>query len=226
MLDTTWSIETPEGITLDLRVAGPVVRAQAWLIDVMIRSAAYISLGIILAMLGRAGMGVFLIVFFLIEWFYPVCFEVLGSGQTLGKRVMGLRVLCEDGSPVSWSVSMTRNILLTADFLPLFYTAGLLAMLLSRNFQRLGDLAAGTLVVYTDRPLAPKALEPLDPLSPSVHLGLAEQRAIVAFAERAPTLTTERSQELADLASDLTGIAGNEGLNRLKRIASGLRGAS
>lgn len=225
MLDTTWSIETPEGITLDLRVAGPIVRAQAWLIDVMIRTAAYISLGIVLAMLGRAGMGVFLIVFFLIEWFYPVCFEVLGSGQTLGKRVMGLRVLCEDGSPVSWSVSMTRNILLTADFLPLAYTAGLLSMLLTRHFQRLGDLAAGTLVIYADRPLESKAMEAIEPLSSHVHLGLAEQRAIVSFAERSQTLTTERAQELAELAVDITGATGAEGFHRLKRIAAGLRGA-
>src|SRR5208282_5922974 len=94
------------------------------------------------------GMGLLLIILFLLEWFYPVAFEVLARGQTPGKKLMDLRVLRADGAPVGWSRSTVRSLLAFADFLPFGFAAGLTAMLVSRRFQRLGDLAAGTVVVH------------------------------------------------------------------------------
>src|SRR5208337_4013190 len=100
------------------------------------------------------------------------------------------------------------------------------AMLLGRRFQRLGDLAAGTLVVHLDPPPAPvpaaDAAEPV--LRPPLPLSLQEQRAVMGFSERAPALTPERARELADLLEPLTGARGDEGVRRLHALARGLRG--
>jgi uncharacterized RDD family membrane protein YckC len=224
MLDTTRAIETPEGVTLDLAPAGPVIRAQAWLWDFLLRLVLYIVLGIACAFLGKMGLGVFSILLFVTEWFYPVLFEVLGGGRTPGKRVAGLRVLMDDGAPVSWSASLARNFLLSADFLPLFYGFGLLSMLLNRDFKRLGDLAAGTVVVHAEPPPPPRRLPRGEIDLPLARLTLDEQRAVVAFAERVPTFSPQRAEELAALAAPLTGEAGAAGVNRLLAFARGLLG--
>lgn len=224
MLDTARPIETPEGITLDLRIAGPVPRAQAWLIDVLIRAAAYLVLGIGFSFLGRAGMGLFFICMFLVEWFYPVICEVFWSGQTPGKKASGLRVLLDDGSPVTWSASLTRNLLLTVDFLPFLYGFGLLSMLLSRDFKRLGDLAAGTVVVHV-RKGGPRVRHfDAEPLPPPCPLSLEDQRAIISFGERAGTFSPQRAEELATLAEPLTGFNGAEGVKKLAGMARALVG--
>jgi uncharacterized RDD family membrane protein YckC len=139
--------ETPEGIDLGLRVAGPISRALAWIIDAFIRYSVLFALSTVLASLLSFGMGLFLILLFLLEWFYPVVFEVV-RGATPGKKAMGLLVVHDNGTPVGWSASMIRNLLRSVDFLPFFYCAGLISILLNSRFKRLGDLAAGTLVVY------------------------------------------------------------------------------
>lgn len=224
MLDTTRSIETPEGVTLDLAPAGPVIRAQAWLWDFLIRAVLYIVYGVGCAFLGKTGLGVWSILVFLTEWFYPVVFEVLGHGRTPGKRVAGLRVMMEDGAPVTWSASLARNFLLAADFMPLFYGAGLLSMLLTRDSRRLGDLAAGTVVVHAEPPPPPRRLPKGEIELPRTRLLLEEQRAVVAFAERLPTFSPQRAEELAALAEPVTGSAGPEGVDRLLDFARGLVG--
>ena len=107
--------------------------------------------------LAGLGQGLMLLGFFLLEWFYPVFFE-LRSGATPGKRAMGLRVVHDDGTPVGAVASVIRNLLRVADFLPLFYAAGLVSCLVDRDFRRLGDLAAGTLVVHSEPPLKPQGI--------------------------------------------------------------------
>ena len=85
MLDTEREVPTPEGIELNLRLAGPVVRALAWATDLLLRSAAFIGLSMPLSMLGRFGAGVLLILWFALEWFYPTVCEVWFNGATPGK---------------------------------------------------------------------------------------------------------------------------------------------
>ncbi|MDX1345733.1 MAG: RDD family protein, partial [Sedimenticolaceae bacterium] len=80
-LDTSCTIETPEGIRLELYPAGPVARGAAWLIDSLIRIGLYIGLALVLGVLGATGTGILLVAVFLLEWFYPVYFE-LRSGST------------------------------------------------------------------------------------------------------------------------------------------------
>ncbi|MEJ2621178.1 MAG: RDD family protein [Candidatus Thiodiazotropha sp.] len=206
-LDTLRQYEIPEGVTLHLRVAGPVVRACAWAIDVSIRALIYLCLAMLLSFLGKLGIGVMLIGFFLIEWFYPVLFE-LHNGATPGKRAMGILVIQENGTPVTPAASVIRNLLRSTDFLPFFYGVGLLTMLSNRSFQRLGDLAAATLVVYRDQVIERKEPATSASQKPPMDLSEEEQLVLLDFAERRDSLSEERRQELAELLSTQTGLQG------------------
>lgn len=218
-LDTLHSVEAPEGVRLSLRAAGPVARFLAFSIDVSVRFVLYSTAGFALAA-GLPDMAGPLIVLLLFagEWGYPVLFEVLRDGQTPGKQVVGLRVVNDDGTPVRWTSSILRNLLLAADLIPGTYLAGLLSALCSRDFRRLGDLAAGTLVVHLE-PGDPPSRVPADvaPLAPPIPLELDEQRALIAFAERASQLSEARAVELAGLATPLLvpGVTPREGLVRM-----------
>ncbi len=176
MLDTAREIPTPEGIELNLRLAGPVARALAWAVDLLLRVAVFGVLGIPLAMLGSVGGGIYLILWFGLEWLYPTVFEVYFGGATPGKRALALMVLHSDGTPVGLSASLTRNLLRAVDFLPFLYGFGLLAMVLSRDFQRLGDIAGGTVVVY--RETGPPARR--DPTGRAPATGKAAERGRAA----------------------------------------------
>lgn len=222
MLDTVYTIETPEGVTLKLRAAGPVVRALAWLIDLGVRSIVY-SLLALLLFLDDLGVGLFLISIFILEWFYPVVFELYYHGATPGKKIMNIKVLQELGRPVNGAASMIRNVLRSVDFLPFLYGLGLMTMLFNKQFKRLGDLAAGTLVVYQDKAPQVLALPQTTPIATPYPLTLTEQRAIIDFAQRAPTLSPQRAAELAELVTPLTG---HSNVNVLYQIAQGLMGRS
>jgi uncharacterized RDD family membrane protein YckC len=205
MIDTIHAVQTPEGVDLALRVAGPVPRALAWGVDFLLQGGIAIALQIALGAFAGFGLGLYLIGLFALLWFYPVLFEVRAHGQTPGKRMMGLRVVQENGTPVGWSASVLRNFLLVADFLPLFYLAGLVAMISDASFRRLGDLAAGTLVVYADAPRARVTPIPdVTPVAPPFPLTLEEQAAVIAFAERASSLSAERVAELSEIPRSLT----------------------
>jgi len=205
MLDTLRRVPTPEGIELTLRLAGPVPRAYAFMLDLLIRGVILLILAQILVFLDRAGTGLLLICYFLIEWIYPVLFELLWNGATPGKRAFSLMVVSDNGTPVTVGASVTRNLLRAVDFMPMLWAFGLLSMLFTRDFKRLGDLAAGTVVVYRDKPRAHGALPEAAPLAPAFALSLAERRAILNFAERHALLTEERADEVAAHAKPLVG---------------------
>lgn len=224
-LDTARHIGTPEGIDLALPVAGPAVRALAWLIDFIVRAGFLMLFSAVAAMLGQFGFGLFLIAFFILEWLFPAWCEVKLDGATPGKKAMGLRVLHDDGTPVRWPAAMTRNLLRAIDILPFVYAFGLLSMLINRDFKRLGDLAANTIVVYREQKPKPLELPAAAPLAPPIVLSLAEQRAVLDFAARSANLTAERAEELAELATPLLGGLGNSSATqRLVRIANHLIG--
>ncbi len=223
MIDTVHAVQTPEGVELDLRVAGPVARALAWLVDAMLRLGLLLAFQTLLAGLGGVGTGLNLIATFSVWWFFPVVFEVYQSGQTPGKRAMGLRVVQEDGTPVGWSASILRNFLRVVDFLPFLYAVGLMSMLIDHSFRRVGDLAAGTLVVYAESSAGPlRDIPEVTPLAPPFPLALEEQRAVIAFVERSVFLTSERAEELAAIPRPLVGD--EEPRARLERLAAFLVG--
>lgn len=224
-LDTREPIETPDGIELPLSPAGPIGRAAAWLIDALIRGAVMFGLAVVLVFLGVFGVAVLLLVWFLINWWYPVLFEMLSDGATPGKKTFGLRVVLANGTPVTWGASVVRNLLRQVDFLPLFYLAGLVTMLISRRFQRLGDLAAGTLVVHATPRHPPRAvLADGEAIEPPFALNADEQRLVLALAERGQRLNPDRAAELASRLSPLTGAGGLAGFARVTAWARAIRG--
>jgi len=224
VLDTVHTVETPEGVRLVLRTAGPVPRALAFFLDLFLRVSFYTVASIAIGFtLPDFFAPLLVIVIFGGEWFYPVLFEVLNQGQTLGKKLVGLRVVNEDGTRVGWSTSLLRNLLLSADLLPGTYMAGLISTLASPSFQRLGDLAAGTLVIHVERPSPELPALEAAPIAPPFSLTLEEQRAVIDFAERAALFSDARADELAALATPLLGAPGSP-RQRLVGMGAWLRG--
>ena len=199
-LDTLLITETPEGIGLSLQPAGLVSRSMAFLLDLLIRLGIDFVILMVTGFLGGTGAGLALIAMFCIEWLYPIAFELGRSGSTPGKKAMGLRVVMDTGLPITPAASFTRNLLRAADFLPFGYGLGLACLLLNRDCKRLGDLAAGTLVVHDKPVVLHDALPPGPSLAPARTLTQREQVAIRSWAGRAKRLTPARFEELAHLA--------------------------
>ena len=224
MLDTLTLVETPEGIALQLRAAGAMPRACAWAADAMIRMAVLWALAAVLALLGTTGIGIYLLLVFALMWLYPVLFEVLRDGQTPGKKLMRLRVINANGTPVTWIASIVRNLMRTVDMLPFGYAFGMISSLVDVRSRRLGDMVAGTLVVHAEAAPKPSAAPPVPAVYPPLTLSLPERAAVVEFAERAATLTPERQRELAALLPMLTHSSGALAVQRLHGMASALLG--
>ena len=219
LIDTLGYYEIPEGVRLEFRLAGPVVRAAAWAIDAAIRALLYLVFTIVFAFMGGVGMALMFIGFFLIEWFYPVLFEIR-DGATPGKKAMGIQVIQDTGVPVTPAASVIRNFLRIADFLPVFYATGLISMMSNREFKRLGDLAAGTLVVYRDDKRE-RVRPPSDQVEkPPLELSEEDQLILMAFSERAEELSAERREELAGLLAGITRRQGEAGVKTLYAYAN------
>ena len=201
-IDTVITAETPEGIAISMRAAGYPVRCMAFLIDAAIRYVIVSGMAAALGYGGRVGTGVLLIIVFLVLWLYPVIFELTPGAATPGKRALGIQVMMANGLPLTPAGCLIRNLMRAVDMLPLFYGLAIVSMLLRRDARRLGDLAAGTLVVYRDRASPTGDFGAALPLQPSVPLTIRQQTAIAAFGWRVTRLTPERAEEIAVLAAD------------------------
>ncbi len=148
---TTLQITTPEGITFSLNLAGPVTRFLAWVIDLaciwvaMVTTSTLISIFEIIS--PDFASGIMMLAYFIIQIGYGITFEWFWRGQTIGKRLLKLRVMDVQGLHLHFSQIVIRNLLRFVDSLPLFYLVGGLSCLISRQVQRLGDIAANTIVV-------------------------------------------------------------------------------
>jgi uncharacterized RDD family membrane protein YckC len=144
-------ISTPEGVDVELTLAGIGSRFIAAILDLLVQGAVLLAAAIALGVLGGNGTGlataVFSILFFLVFFAYDVLFEVRSRGRTLGKRWTGLRVVRTGGRPITFVPSCVRNVMRVVDILPAFYAIGMLSIFVTARNQRLGDLAAGTLIV-------------------------------------------------------------------------------
>jgi uncharacterized RDD family membrane protein YckC len=201
-----------------LRPAGLTARCYAFLLDLLVKLAILYVFEIAATFTGRVGIAATLILIFALEWLYPVAFELTRWGATPGKRSLGLRVVMDNGLPVTPAASLTRNLLRAADFLPLFYGFAVVSMLLRRDFKRLGDLAAATLVVYQPRPAARIPDNDIAPLAPAIALLPRDQAAVTALAARAPRLTADRVDELTALAARVAGNEGESGPTVTRRV--------
>jgi uncharacterized RDD family membrane protein YckC len=212
-LDNTTDVETPECIRFRHHVAGPVRRGLAYLIDLVLRLVVVTIAGLLTfgasgveSGTSKASKGLLLLVAFVLEWGWNVLFETFWRGRTVGKRILGLRVVREGGYPVGFIDSMLRNVMRTADFLPVGYVLGVLVMAGDQRFRRLGDRIAGTMVVIespvvTPPPLVltpPASADELGALPHRPPLAADEVEAIELFLRR-PHLSNERRLELAQI---------------------------
>ena len=156
MLDNNLNVHTPEQVRLKLRLAGIGSRAVAQVIDLLILAVVYALFTVSevmwqwLNVFGRATsylVGAAVVISFLIFWGYFIALETALSGQTLGKRVMKIRAVGRDGRPLSFYAAAIRNLLRLVDFLPIGYLVGMIVTMIDGQERRLGDLAAGTVVV-------------------------------------------------------------------------------
>jgi uncharacterized RDD family membrane protein YckC len=199
------TISTPEGVQLALPLAGIGSRFMALLIDLVIGVVAMtIATFATLALVGDvAAEIVSACAFLMITVVYNVVFEVFGGGRTIGKRASRLRVVTDGGGQVGLRASLIRNVIRILEF-ALFYIPALISVLASRNNQRLGDLAAGTLVVRDQA--ASSVVAPSPPfVAPERYsswdvtgIGDEEAAAVRAFLERRSELRPGARRSLAE----------------------------
>lgn len=192
---------TTEKVPFSYRVAGLGSRFLAWLIDalaLLVLGSMGLCLGGVI-MIGRPGLGmaVFIIGQFVVMWGYFLCFEWLWHGQTLGKYVLGIRVIQWRGTAITFFQSAVRNLLRVADSLPipLPLGPGLLGFAVAacnREQRRLGDLAADTLVVHVERNVKPIL---------ALHDARteADRQRLALLRQRLGQLDREQKQTLLDL---------------------------
>ncbi len=225
------TIRTPENIELSYALAGPGSRAAAYFIDLLVMSLVcqlavnlivvafatlFGALGLdsqlwISAIVGLVGFAFYNGYFILLEW--------LLNGQTPGKRLLHIRVIKQGGYALRFFDTLLRNLLRVIDFLPLFYGVGLTSLLFTRDSQRVGDLVAGTLVVYQE-PVETDSLLPEQPAPEELELELsAVQFAAIpdgaislagqylrSRTELAPRPRQDIAAELVDLIRDTSGL--------------------
>lgn len=200
--DDTVTIATPEGVDLELTLAGAGSRFVSALVDLGIQTVLAIATVAVFRGIGGFGQAAVAIITTLVVLGYDIFFEVLASGRTPGKRLNGMRVVRSGGEPVGFLTSGIRNILRVVDFLPFAYVIGATSILATRKNQRLGDLAAGTLVVR-DRPAkavahSEAAAAPVETAAWDTSAITAEEVAAVRrFLERRPEIEAGARAELA-----------------------------
>jgi uncharacterized RDD family membrane protein YckC len=236
-LDTTIEVVTPENIAFEYQLAGPFRRLPAYALDQLIKLGVFFSLavGLLIAsgifgfgfgasIAPAVGVASFLISFFLISWFYGVYFETYFNGRTPGKWACGLRVISDDGHPISGMQALIRNLLRVADLYPAITLGtfdpenplysmipittglvGLTTMIMSKRLQRLGDLAAGTIVVVDERNWALPITRINDQRVPALATFIPADyrtsptmaKVLASYAERRNFLSPGRRREIA-----------------------------
>ena len=147
-LDNRVTFATPEGVTLELILAGLGSRFLARLLDTAIQGALIAALAIAVGASGSPGwlQAIAIVLSFLVLFAYDIILETLNNGRTVGKLAAGIRVVGGNGEPVRFLASAVRNIARILDFLPFLYLIGTISIVATQRGQRVGDLAAGTIV--------------------------------------------------------------------------------
>ena len=220
------TIVTPENVSVTYQLSGIGSRFLALVLDMILQAIASAAL-ILVAFFAVMRMAInwvqvekavraqsgwvfagMMIGLFLIAWGYFIFFETIWNGQTPGKRLLRLRVVREGGQPIDLACAATRNLMRYLDFLPAFYTVGLISIFLSPRYKRLGDYAAGTIVVKERSPrlvqITPRTEPRHAPSSASAFgaisidaLSPGDLAAIRRFAERREKLPLEAQEQIA-----------------------------
>ncbi|MEO8632705.1 MAG: RDD family protein [Chloroflexota bacterium] len=209
-------VETADHVVLRYDLAGGGNRGFAALVDFVLATMIFIGAIFLFTLLTAAigfqtaslFFGIAVLLTFAIAWSYFILFEWLGNGQTIGKRIFGLRVIADDGAPASFTAVLVRNLLRVIDFLPGFYGIGLLAIVVSSRSQRLGDLAAGTFVVRAPRPqLDYFSLRTVTPVGDGAQVAVRvlpgeAQRLVREFVAREAKLAPDHRARVAKQLAD------------------------
>jgi uncharacterized RDD family membrane protein YckC len=207
------TIETPEQTSLEFPLAGIGSRFLAVALDTLLQIAAYVVLFLIktlvasigiLGVLGKQwGLAILAFIVFLVQFGYFSTFEVLWNGQTPGKRWTHLRVIQDSGRPITPYDAILRNLLRIVDSLPSLYAIGIVTMLISKENKRVGDYAAGTVVIH-EKPLegvssiwSVAAPAQAAPTVPSAQLNMDELQLVETFFERRLSLDPEVRRSMA-----------------------------
>ena len=221
----TLTIQTPESVRFQFVLAGVGSRAAAFLVDTVIRYLSILVIFILASLLGSLlpaldPTGIFekfsktwllaiaVLAYGMVDLGYFLFFEALWNGQTPGKRKQGLRVIRSNGQPIGWLESAIRNILRAVDMLVGFYPLGLIVIFFSRNNQRIGDYAAGTVVVVEGKRKAfagrSRSRDTTSLAHPEIenYLALVEPsqyRVLKSFLQRRGEMDEKHRHELARL---------------------------
>ena len=223
LVDSTLKLESFTGVDIELRTAGIYVRGVARFVDDVIKFLIAVGIGLILAPFGKVGVGVATLVGFIMFWFYNVIFEMLRDGVTPGKQLMGLRAVNANGTPIGFNNSMIRSALLFVDALPIFYLFGIVTMAISGSHQRIGDIVAGTVVVYREKPKARNERIPAKAIPAPRGLTTEDRMQFLAYQERFNDLSPERATELAKTLEPLLDKQAGSTVNQVLGIAEGIR---
>jgi uncharacterized RDD family membrane protein YckC len=207
-LDTTVRLVTPERIQFQYPLAGPFRRSLAYFLDlVLILALAFLGLlvSMALALGSSSSWGLYLAFLFALMWGYGAFWEGIFNGQTPGKRALGIRVVTAQGVPIAGAQAVLRNVLWAFDGLPLAFIPALACMLVTRKFQRLGDLAAGTIVMVEQTPRRGRlarvdepAVEAVLPLLPGrIDAGPEMARALADYVKHRKRFSRPRREEMA-----------------------------
>ncbi|WP_129672879.1 RDD family protein [Candidatus Chloroploca sp. Khr17] len=226
MQSDKYTVETPEVVTIEYVVAGVASRCLAATVDTTLILLLQATLSLVMVPLASSNdfgtiiLALWATLAFALLWGYYVSFEMLWSGQSPGKRIFGLRVMREGGRPLDFSAAVIRNLVRIVDFLPFGYGLGVMVMFADHRARRLGDLAAGTLVIREDYPLSLEQIArglapvvvpprnsaaPASPLLPNLHqVGPDDYTLAEAFLQRRETLHQDERRLLAtELANAL-----------------------
>ncbi len=211
-IDTAIRVVTPENIAFRYTVAGPFRRLVAYLLDLLIRFAVawagMMAVGFMSGIIGLPGLGFGMaaVLIFALIWFYGGLFEAFWNGQTPGKRALKIRVVTVDGQPVNAFQAILRNVLRAIDCQPFpFYQVGLWSASLNDRFQRLGDLACGTMVVLDEpnwffgmmRVDEPEAIRLASQIPANFQTPRSLARSLAAYVQRRRFFPPGRRYEMA-----------------------------
>lgn len=193
------AVESPEHVHVIYRVAGFGSRSVAYIIDFLLMSVLVMTVSAaVFAIVTSAGglrklerahssgyddfltvlvISIFGLILYLVSWFYFVLFETFWNGRSPGKSITGLKVQLDNGGKITFWASFIRNLLRVADWLPAFYLLGIIVMFFNKRWKRIGDIAAGTIVVMEEKAMAPTSTAPPPP---AWHVSFSEQTCRMA----------------------------------------------
>ena len=224
-------IETPENVCFTFAAAGVGPRALAYMLDLLLRTLPILAAMLLLSLTStlfnfvdflaasNIMVALFIILVFLLQWAYYVLFETFWNGRTPGKRVMGIRVVMDGGYPLTFAAAAVRNLLRIIDSLPMMYCFAILTSFINSRSKRLGDIAAGTIVIreeafdVTYLEAIEKASVPRDSLASSPFYLSPEATDLIArFMKRRTNFDVATRMKLAsNIAAKIHGLSGKTG---------------